>query len=362
MTRLARPQAVVHRPIRPIAMPLVHRVGRDWRLLAGGASSAPAHAAVAGQGDDGLLDMLSDLAHYGLVLPLAEVRPAALLWWPDQPAPTDEPQVPAALLEPGEAPPATANRIQWVAASPSTDRWRYGVSAAARWMAASTRLPVVHHELLTLTAAMDVLPPGDICLSLSRVDPSAFAWPWRPRIWDAVQRRGLLLRERRRLALGLPAQHDPARLDALIQRCFVLPAAQCVLDCANPDAKRRLHVLAPDDLAPPDASTPMLELPLGRYRSDDPLGDNIYVLGGRRIQPAAMLARLLRHTGRSLVVAAHRAQTSAMATPTEPPLEWGAAMLAALQLDYLNRTYPKLTYLKPTQPHPDSSDIRHEPT
>ena len=77
--------------VRPITMPpppVLRRQGRGWAL----ADSASGPIGVGDVGDihhEALApDVLSDLAHYGLVAPLAEVQPGCLLWWPGQPAPT----------------------------------------------------------------------------------------------------------------------------------------------------------------------------------------------------------------------------------------------------------------------------------
>lgn len=343
MTTQGKSLATVHRLVRQQALPLLRRVGRYWRLLGSEDAVAIQPAYVVAECT---LDLLADLARYGMVLPLAEVQTGALLWWPEQSAPDGELQVPAAAGGGNPVLSESLGRIQWTVASPATDRWRYGVSATARWMVASARLPVVHHELLSVAASIDTLPLGDVCLSLGRLDPAVFAWPWHRGRWEDIERRALLLRERRRLALGLMAQYDATKLDDLIQRHFVLPMAQQLLDAVNPHAQRRLHVLTSDQLARVDSSAQVIDLPVGRYLSDDPLGENLYVLGGRRIHAATAAARQLRCTGRSLVSLAHRTQMAALAqraeAPTEPPTEWGAAMLAALQLDYLqtHRTVP----------------------
>ena len=342
MTGLLKSLATVHGPVRQQALPLLRCVGRYWRLL--GADAGAVRAAHVST--ECTLDMLGDLARYGLVLPLAEVQTGALLWWPEQAAPDGELQVPAAVGDRDLVLSGSLSRIQWTVASPATDRWRYGVSATARWMAASARLPVIHHELLSVAACIDTLPLGDVCLTLGRLDPAVFAWPWRRSSWEAIERRALLLRERRRLALGLAVQHDATELDELIRRHFVLPMARQLLDAVNPHAQRRLHVLTPDQLTCVDSSAQVIDLPVGRYLSDDPLSENLYLLGGRRIHATTALARQLRCTGRSLVALAHRTQMAALAqqagAPTESPIEWGAAMLAALQLDYLqtHRTVP----------------------
>lgn len=336
VTSVIKPHVVVHRPVKQTPVPLLQRRGRDWQLLEmRAASPSAATHALPPPGDDALLDVLSDLAHYGMVLPLAEVAPDTLLWWAGHAAPQGELRVPVTQAAPDDTATDTRSRIQWDSAAPSDDRWRYGVSASARWIAASTGLPMVHPELLTLAAAVDSLPLGEVYLALSPVNAAALSWLWNPRTGNAVQRRSLLLRERRRLALGLPAQHDDAQLNAMIERHFVLPVAQQLLDAMNPDARRQLRLLTQDEFAALDAATQTVALPVGRYLSDDPLGDNIYVLGSRRIPSAAPLARQMRATGRSIVTLAHRTQTSDTPKHTGPPPDWGAAMLAALQLDYL---------------------------
>lgn len=339
------------RTVNAPPLPVLRRQGRGWALAdvaAGpiGDQDVGNPGGVGNRGDGGHAsaealapDVLSDLAHYGLVAPLAEVRPGCLLWWPGQPAPMEG--LSASGEEAGK-PLADGphSRVHWVTAVDDTpDRWRYGVSSAARWLAASLHQPFINTTLLSLVATIDHLPLGNVHLSLPPGHPDALAWLWRMQLQRAVQRHTLLLRERRRLALGLPAAIDPNLLDAQILRRFVAPAAEAALARINPEPQRRLHVHAAlEDGGWPADATPV-DVAVGRYRSDDPLGENIFVLCGQRLASKSPVARQMRCTGRRLVARAHRSgQSPGPGDPSAHGL--GEAMLAALQLAYLHTHRP----------------------
>jgi hypothetical protein len=332
--------SLVHPASVAQCLPVVRRAGRGWELLEAPALGSDVPEAA-------LLDVLSDLANYGLVAPLVQVDTDSLLWWPGFPAPGGDLRVPDLNLPGG--PSGKFNRVRWMAAEATDDRWRFRVSATARSAVATLGLPVVHGGLLTLVALAGGLPAGDVHVALSgrgthakdsprgaRPNPNppaegeAFAWPWRADAWSDIRQRGVLLRERRRLALGLPARIDSGELDRLVERHFILPAAQAVIDRATRHARCRI-VLHP--VLPEGAGTD-IDVTVGHYLSDDPVGENVFMLCGSRVRRGAPIGRRLRATGRSLVALADRARSdSRLRGPSSPG--WGEAMLAAVQLDFL---------------------------
>jgi hypothetical protein len=346
----AAPSSLVHPPHAAMALPLLRCAGNRWLRHEGAASILDA--------SQDLLDVLSDLAHFGMVLPLAQVGQGGIFWWPGAPVPEGDatawqvPRLSAPPPLPQPDPALPAYRLEWRHGGETTDRWRYGVSASARWWAASLGLPLVHGELLSLSAAVDSLPPGHYFLRLGAMKPADFAWLWRAPCWMRVQRRALLLRERRRLALGLGADIADATLNAAIAQHYFIPTVQHLLDQLRPHGQRHFHVRG--SAANLDA-LPSWPLDVGRFASDDPLGDNLGVLASRRIQRQAPVARLRRATGRSLVVLAHKTHHSLATTPPAPS-RWAAPLWAALQLDYL-LTHP--TPLATQEPNDERDRFQH---
>lgn len=326
---LATPSSLVHPQHLAMGLPLLRCFGDRWLRHEGTAAILDA--------SQDLLDVLSDLAHYGMVLPLAGADQGSIFWWPDAAMPKGDAaawqvprhHAPPQLPQPHQALPVY--KLDWRHGDETPDRWRYGVSASARWWAASLGLPLVHGELLSLSASVDRLPPGHYHLSLSHMKSVDFGWLWRAPCWTRIQQRALLLRERRRLALGLGAGVEDSVLDAAITQHYVVPTVQHLLDQLRPRGQRYFHVHSSAAQLP---ALPPWPLDIGRFAIDDPLGDNLCVLASRRIRRQAPVGRLLRATGRSLVVLAHKAHSSLAGAPPTPS-RWAPPLWAALQLDYL---------------------------
>lgn len=272
------------------------------------------------------LDVLSDLMTYGMVAPLAQVAPGCVLWSPAH----NEPDGATSRLSPREPGPGSASITglaeQEMEVPP--DRWRYSLLSVARMAAARTGLPFSSISMLSIIAQIDALPVGDYQVALPRGEAQAFLTPWRAPLQAAVLSNGRMLRERRRIALGLPATLGAEVIDQIIVDRLVAPMADFYLGQMTEGTGRNVRVVARHAQPP----TENHYLPVGRFLLDDPKGENIFWLASRRLAELPSDAhprRLLRSNPRNLL-----RRLSALGYPA--PRGAAEAVLAALQLGYLH--------------------------
>ncbi|MBV8753547.1 MAG: hypothetical protein JO309_01565 [Pseudonocardiales bacterium] len=307
----------------PVVLPLARYSGNTWHAAEDRADVS------AGGAEDWPLDVLSDLATYGVVAGLAEIgRNRCLL-------------PPAARLEPGFGSPrlredraapgigGDALRIEFVetGSGASADAPNYAVAAWARSAAARLRLPFVNTSLLTLVACADRLPEGSVMVPLAKTDKAAFLDQLKPDVRAAVAAREAVLRERRRLALRLPRGVADGTLDRQIEARLVFPMVQFYLEsCLGPPGAR-FHLCHGEQAEASRSHT----IAVGKFEASEPLGENIFALAMRRlfyVNPKTAVRRSFQVAPFALGrrIARHGAQTMRGA---------GEAMLAALQMEFL---------------------------
>jgi hypothetical protein len=226
--------------------------------------------------------------------------------------------------------PAEVKRVRFIDATPdrAADLPNYCMSATARAVAARLSLPLVNTHLLALMALADRLPDDEqLLVSLPSSQPKPFLDRLKPHARAIVIERISVLREHRRIALGLPVRSSDDWLDRQIDRAFIFPMARQYLGRCVGSVAQRIHFHRADEADP----APAHEIALGKFKASDPLGQNVFALVMRRLffrKPSLqaglwfdvnpfMLGRRVARLG------------------GETPRGAGEAMLAALQIDFL---------------------------
>ncbi|WP_321818283.1 MULTISPECIES: hypothetical protein [unclassified Paraburkholderia] len=268
------------------------------------------------------MDVLSDLARFGVVGALAELAPGRYLWPRATPA--------------GGKLAFPADDADSVRASPreriyvgrhlekKDDRWRYSVLTRAREMRVVTGLPMTNLPLLSLLQHVCTQLPHQAVAALPPADHEGFIAQLAPGVPMRVARHAGVLQERRRIALGLGQGIPPRELEAQIRRCLIAPMAQQQLNDLLPDTTRCIRVIATDDVA-----AQAEPIPMDCFSPGDPMGENLYALAQRRI------ARM--HAKRIPVPALWKPLSrivASLAGSTEETEGAAQSMLALIQMGY----------------------------
>ena len=300
------------------------------------------------------LQMVTDLANYGIVGPLAEVGAGCLLWLPNRPLndvsadaahdlnlshllPLPSVTMPADVIKLGFISPGQASQ-----AVGSNDFLSAGRAlAASRMLSTRLRLPCVDSQLLSVMLAAPSLSNLATPLVLNwgqdaitnAARRAAFLALLRPASQAAFLQQEQILRQRRREALQLSASLDNAQLEQQILARMILPMAQLCLDAGlaaqsiTPTVQVRLQLSG----ATTSNLASEVQVPHIGFALDDPLGENLFALVLRRICMTQQKAEVLRHFAIAPYALAKKVKRLA------PDQMDGAAQaaMAVLQLDFL---------------------------
>ena len=297
------------------------------------------------------LQMVTDLANYGIVGPLAEIAAGCLLWLPQRPLASNTHDLNLSHLLPLPPSAASADAVklsfmqpqQMAQAIAETDFLRAGRAlAASRMLTTRLRLPLVDSQLLSVMLAAPKLSTNTPLLldwglnaASNAARRTAFLALLRPASQAAFLQQEHILRQRRREALQLSATLDAAQLERQILARMILPMAQLCLDAGlaaqsiTPTAQVSLQL--PSETASNAAAANEIQVPHIGFALDDPLGENLFALVLRRICMTQQKAEVLRHFAIAPYALAKKVKRLA------PDQMDGAAQaaMAVLQLDFL---------------------------
>ncbi|MGP8431864.1 hypothetical protein ACT2FY_00740 [Paraburkholderia fungorum] len=296
-----------------------------------------------------VLEMLSDLATYGLIAGACSIGEDTLAWPEDGPAHGSGghggyPRLTA--TEPANFAtdfPPDAFRAEFVAtpADASSEVPGYALLAGARAAAAQLRLPFVNTALLTLIGSAQVQgigtpaprngtpPMPDIVVPFPQIDATAFVMQLKPAIRRALTVQRKVLRERRRLILGLPVGVAEEVLNEQIEAHLVLPLARRYIGGCIGEAGARIHLVASGTAGALAALAPQ-RIAVSHFDAGEPTGENIFALTLRRLfyqNPRSASRRFFDIS--PLALRRRVGRRSPCATGV------GHAMLAALQMQFL---------------------------
>jgi hypothetical protein len=289
-----------------------------------------------------VLEMLSDLATYGLIGGACSIG-KDILAWPESRFAEGRGSFPRLATHEPASFPANAVRAEFVATPADTESEvpGYALLAGARSAASRLRLPFVSTALLTLISRADPVGMGmsrakpqvtpDLVVPFPLVDPRAFAMQLKPPIRRALAAQHEVLRERRRLVLGLAVGVSDALLDAKIETQLVLPLARRYLSENLGVAAQSIYLVGSGEAA----ELAPLAIAVTQFDPGEPTGENVFAL---------TLRRLFFQNPRTTTRRYFDISPLALRRRIEPSMSCGTgaghAMLAALQMEFLESNLP----------------------
>lgn len=280
-----------------------------------------------------VLEMLSDLSAYGLIAGACRIGEGTFVWpggaqgdglngYPCL-APAESACAPGSALwgEPGTA----------AVADGGVELPPYALLAGARAVAARLRMPFVNTGLLALISLGTQQDAPKMVVPFPRVDEQAFVMQFRPAIRHALAVHRRMVRERRRIALGLGVDVSEAVLDAHIETEFVLPLARHYLQQCMGAAAEQVHLVRSAETGD---FTPLV-LVVSPFDVSQPIGENVFALTMRRLfyqNPRSTVRRYVDVSPFGLRKRLRRISPAAAGV--------GQAMLAALQMEFLESSFP----------------------